>query len=68
MSKSVQTPGEAISVLIQVAELAQSKGILSFEDAIITKSAIDHLTELSKGPKQKVEGPQSEFEAATTEG
>jgi hypothetical protein len=46
----VKTPGEAISVLVQVAELAQAKGILSFDDAIVTKSAIDFLHSLSNGP------------------
>lgn len=44
----VKTPGESISVLIQVAELAQSRGILSFEDAVITKAAIDLLKNLAK--------------------
>jgi hypothetical protein len=43
----VETPGEAISVLIQTAELAQSRGILSFDDAIIVKSAIDFLNDLA---------------------
>lgn len=37
----VSTINEAISVLIQVAHLAQSRGILTFEDAVKTKSAID---------------------------
>jgi hypothetical protein len=54
--KTVQTPGEAISVLIQTAELAQSKGILSFDDAIIVKSAIDFLNALAAQPT----APQSE--------
>jgi hypothetical protein len=44
----VKTPGEAISVLVQVAELAQSKGILSLDDAVITKSAIDYLKSLGQ--------------------
>jgi hypothetical protein len=55
--KTVETPGEAISVLIQTAELAQSRGILSFEDAIIVKSAIDYLNELAAQPT----GQQSEI-------
>lgn len=38
---NVENINEAISVLIQVAHLAQSRGILSFEDAVKTKSAID---------------------------
>jgi hypothetical protein len=50
--QTVQTPGEAISVLIQVAELAQARGILSFEDAIVTKSAIDLLTELAASTQE----------------
>jgi hypothetical protein len=45
--KHVETPGEAISVLIQTAELAQSRGILSFDDATIVKSAIDFLNDLA---------------------
>jgi hypothetical protein len=53
MSKrtQVENPGEAISVLIQTAELAQKSGILSFDDAIIVKSAIDHLMALNQGPQ-----------------
>jgi hypothetical protein len=46
--KQVTTPGEALSVLIQVAELAQAKGILTFEDAVVTKSAIDFFNNMSK--------------------
>jgi len=53
MEKTVKTPGEAISVLIQVANLAQSKGILSLDDAVITKSAIDYLQTLSKPTNQE---------------
>ena len=67
MSKKVTNPGEAISVLIQVAELAQSKGILSFDDAIITKEAIDYLQALAKRQSENqgegVEGPKSELQA-----
>ena len=64
---SVQTIGEAISVLIQVAQLAQKSGILSLEDAVIIKSSIDFLESLNQ-PQQpdltpesaeEVEGPQS---------
>ena len=55
MSKQIETPGEAISVLIQVAQLAQSKGVLSFDDAAITKNAIDFLTALAESQ----EGPRS---------
>lgn len=53
---NVETPGEAISVLIQTAELAQSRGILTFDDAIIVKSAIDYLNALAAQPT----APQSE--------
>ena len=44
---NVENIGEAMSVLIQVAELAQKSGILSFDDAVVTKSAIDFLVELN---------------------
>jgi hypothetical protein len=51
----VKTAGEAISVLVQVAELAQAKGILSLEDAVVTKSAIDFLRDLASN-SEPVEG------------
>jgi hypothetical protein len=44
---NVENVGEAMSVLVQVAELAQKSGILSFDDAVVTKSAIDFLVELN---------------------
>ena len=34
---------EAIKILIQVALVAQSKGLLSLEDAVVVKQAIDLL-------------------------
>lgn len=49
--QTVKTPGEAISVLIQVARLAQSKGILTLDDAVVTKSAIDYLENLANNSK-----------------
>lgn len=60
--KQVETPGEAISVLIQTAELSQSRGILSFDDAIIVKSAIDFLNSLAQPTEQEnieEEGPMA---------
>lgn len=48
----VKNLGEALTVLVQVAELAQSRGILSFEDAVVTKSAIDFIKELSNQVNQ----------------
>lgn len=50
MSKAKQqvtNVGEAIGVLIQVAELAQKSGVLSFDDAVVTKSAIDFLVAMN---------------------
>jgi flagellar motor component MotA len=55
--KQVENVGEAISVLVQVAELAQSRGILSFDDSVITKSAIDFLVSLNADGNQ--EGPEA---------
>ncbi len=57
----VENVGEAISVLMQVAELAQSRGILSFEDAVVTKSAMDFLVALNGGNAQpsEDEGPKA---------
>ena len=45
---------DAIKVLIQVALLAQSKGVLALNDAVIVKSAIDLLS--PKEELSKVEG------------
>lgn len=52
--------GEAISVLVQVANLAQSRGILSLEDAVIVKSAMDFIDALNSQKEQVVEeeGPR----------
>tara|TARA_R110000782_G_scaffold43450_3_gene97897 strand:+ start:462 stop:602 length:141 start_codon:yes stop_codon:yes gene_type:complete len=41
---------EAIKVLVQVAQLAQSKGLLSLEDAVVVLQAIKVVT-----PKEKEE-------------
>ena len=55
MTTQVKNLGEALSVFVQVAELAQSRGILSFEDAIVAKSAIDFVSELSKQAQEAQE-------------
>jgi len=51
----VENIGEAISVFVQVAELAQKSGILSFDDAVITKSAIDFISDV-QGATPETEG------------
>jgi flagellar motor component MotA len=52
--------GEAISVLVQVANLSQKSGILSLEDAVVVKSAIDFIDEMNSqdSGKENSEGPQ----------
>jgi hypothetical protein len=52
--QQVTNVGEAIGVLIQVAELAQKSGILNFDDAVVTKGAIDFLVQLNN-PKPTVQ-------------
>lgn len=39
------TQEEAIKILIQVALVAQSKGALTLEDAVVVKQAIDLFTQ-----------------------
>ena len=56
--QQVTNVGEAIGVLIQVAELAQKSGILNFEDAVVTKGAIDFLVELNN-PQPEVQQPET---------
>ena len=62
----VKTIGEAISVLIQVAELSQAKGILTLDDAVITKAAIDFLKGL--GQTQDPSLQEAPRELTETEG
>lgn len=61
MAQQVTNPAEAIAVLVQVANLAQSRGILSFDDAVVTKSALDFLANLGKPqdpqPQTPLNGP-----------
>jgi len=45
--------GEAISVLVQVANLAQKSGILSFEDAVVVKSSIDFIDEANRAAQSQ---------------
>jgi hypothetical protein len=63
---NVETLGEALSVLVQVAELSQAKGILSLNDAVIVKSAVDFINALNNQNQSKeqkteetVEGPKA---------
>ena len=69
MSQRVETIGQAISVLIQTANLAQSRGILTFDDAVIVKSAIDFVQDRIKESMagQPNGQPHIEAEANTAE-
>lgn len=51
---------QAITVLLQVAQLAQAKGILSLEDAAIVNEAVKTL-------KPKDEQPKTQEETKTEE-
>jgi flagellar motor component MotA len=44
----VDNMGEALDVFIQTAKLAQRSGILTLEDAVIVKSAIDFVEDRVK--------------------
>jgi len=57
--KEVKNLGEAISVLMQVAELAQSKGILTLDDAVIVKSSMDFIKSMAPTESKKEEGPSA---------
>ncbi len=50
----VTTINEALGVLVQVASLAQKSGILSLDDAVIVKSAIDFIG-TNETPKEPTE-------------
>ena len=44
-------PNHAVQILIQIAQLAQSKGILSFDDSVYAAKAIEVLTTPPEGAK-----------------
>lgn len=46
-TQTVENTSQAISVLVQCAQMAQKAGILSLDDAFMVKSSIDFITELS---------------------
>ena len=60
----VENIGEAISVLIQTAEVAQKAGILTLDDAVIVKSSIDFLMAMN----QAQTAPQPSTEEQLEEG
>ena len=65
--QQVKNVGEAISVLIQVAELAQKSGILSFDDAVVTKDAIDFITSMNNQTQPEVQ-PKAKTKDKVEEG
>ena len=48
------TTEEALKVLIQVAVIAQAKGALSLDDAVIVKQAIDLFKEPTTVPNESL--------------
>lgn len=56
--------GEAVSVLVQTAELAQKSGILTLDDAVIVKSSIDFIISMTQQNVETVE-PSEELDGPT---
>jgi len=50
----------AVQVLVQGVQIGQSKGVYSFEDAAIIKSALDFLKQKPEGAEGAEEAPQME--------
>ena len=57
---------QAINVLIQGVNLAQTKGVYSFNDSVVIKSALDFLESQSKNPAS-TDSPQMEVVDTTVE-
>jgi len=57
MQKKVETIKEAVNVLIQAAEMAQSKGIFNLADARLVADAIDILTNKPETVKEEIHQP-----------
>ena len=62
MSQTIQTPEQAISVLIQAVKIGQAKGAYSLEDAAMITQAIQSLV-----PQQPAATAEVTAEAETTE-
>lgn len=61
MGEQITNLGQAVNILIQVATLAQSKGILTLAEAVVVKESIDFINKL-----QEQQAPQGEQSSAPT--
>jgi hypothetical protein len=50
---------QALEILINVALLAQSKGILSLDDAVIVKQAVDCFKSIEKEEEEEIPNPKT---------
>lgn len=55
MAEQITNLGQAINILIQVATMAQSKGILTLTEAVIVKESIDFINKLQEQSEQQAE-------------
>ncbi len=55
MSEQITNLGQAVNILIQVATMAQSKGILTLAEAVIVKDSIDFIGKLQEQPENQVD-------------
>lgn len=48
MAEQITNIGQAINILIQVANIAQSKGVLTLAEAVVVKESIDFINKLQE--------------------
>lgn len=60
MENQVENLNQAINVLVQGVQLAQSKGVYSFNDSFAIKSALDFLESESKTNETAQSTPEME--------
>ena len=65
MGEQITNLGQAVNILIQVATLAQSKGILTLAEAVVVKESIDFINKLQE--QQAPQGDQPTTHVAPEE-
>tara|TARA_B100000287_G_scaffold435112_1_gene501885 strand:- start:13830 stop:14033 length:204 start_codon:yes stop_codon:yes gene_type:complete len=67
MSQRVETPGQAVDLLVQAAQLAQKRGAFSLEEAGLLAEAIGLLSALNPESSEEVSDSEETVEEEESE-
>ena len=67
MSQRVETPGQAVDLLVQAAQLAQKRGAFSLEEAGLLSEAIGLLSALNPESSEEVSDSEETVEEEESE-